>query len=128
MANQRGRRRERIVKLLEQHGVPLPPEVADSLNADSEKSVRIICGLAVRRYQMFFAARETVDEWFRARDAKAQAERDEIIAIGRAEGLREGRKEGRQEAHAQGLARRPAGRHQRGDTPGSHGGSARRFQ
>ena len=28
--------RERIVKLLEQNGVLLPPEVADSLNADSE--------------------------------------------------------------------------------------------
>lgn len=28
--------RERIAKLLEQHGVPLPPEVVDGLNADPE--------------------------------------------------------------------------------------------
>ena len=56
---------------------------------------------------MIFAAKETVDRWSRAKDAKAMAKgrevgRKEGIEEGRAEGREKGREEGREQGREEG--------------------------
>ena len=52
---------------------------------------------------MFFAAKETVERWAAAKDAKAEARgREEGREAGRKEGREEGWKEGREEGRKQG--------------------------
>lgn len=52
---------------------------------------------------MFFAAKETVERWAAAKDAKAEARgREEGREAGRKEGREEGRKQGREEGRKQG--------------------------
>ena len=52
---------------------------------------------------MFFAAKDDAERWFKARDEKAKAKREAIIAIGRSEGLREGKEAGRREGREKAL-------------------------
>ena len=54
---------------------------------------------------MFFAAKETVERWAAAKDAKAEARgREEGREAGRKEGREKGRKQGREEARKQVIA------------------------